>query len=198
MSTFTDTPIPGLTLVTPRVFGDHRGYFFESYNADTYRQAGIGCTFLQDNESRSKRGVLRGLHYQCGKHAQAKLVRVLDGEVLDVVVDIRHDSPTYGQSYSVRLSGQNQLQLYIPRGLAHGFAVLSESATFFYKCDNLYQPDSEGGIFYADPTLRIDWSLSANVVALSDKDAVLPMMGAHRPSGVSLADSLAAMRGHLA
>lgn len=195
MSTFTALPIPGLTLIEPRVFGDHRGYFFESYNAAIFRKAGIGCTFQQDNQSRSKRGVLRGLHYQCGVHVQAKLVRVLEGEVLDVVVDIRPDSPTYGQSYRIRLSAENQRQLFIPQGLAHGFAVLSESATFFYKCDRLYQPESEGGIFYADPALGIDWVLAQEEVALSDKDAVLPPMGAHREVGISLAESLAAMRG---
>lgn len=198
MSTFIATPIPGLTLIEPRIFGDDRGYFYESYNAHTFQEAGIGCTFQQDNQSRSKYGVLRGLHYQCDEHTQAKLVRVLEGKVLDVVVDIRPDSPTYGQSYRVELSAANQLQLFIPQGMAHGFAVLSEAATFYYKCDNFYHPASEGGIYYADATLGIDWSLSANAVVLSEKDAVLPPMGSHRPVGITLAQSLAAMRGEQA
>ena len=124
--------------MNPKIWGDDRGYFFESYNYDVFRQAGINSVFVQDNQSRSSRGVLRGLHYQVGAYAQAKLVRCMDGEVLDIAVDIREGSPTYGQSFSLILSAENKKQLYIPRGFAHGFLVLSETAEFFYKCDNFY------------------------------------------------------------
>lgn len=178
--TFTKTPIPGLLLFEPRVLEDSRGYFFEAFNARGFADAGIEASFVQDNQARSSYGVLRGLHYQVGDHAQAKLVRVLSGEVLDVVVDLREDSPHYGRSYKVRLSAANRLQLFIPRGFAHGYAVLSPTAEFFYKCDNYYARDYEGGIRFDDPTLQIDWELPDTDVILSEKDKSLPVFEAHR------------------
>ena len=172
---FIETNLKGCFIIEPKVFHDERGYFMESFNQNTFNQ-GIGqeVCFVQDNQSYSSKGVLRGLHYQCGEHAQAKLVRVLEGEVLDVAVDLRPDSETYGQSYSILLSEENKKQFYIPRGFAHGFIVLSEKATFFYKCDNFYNKDSEGGIIYNDPSLKIDWCLSHNELIISEKDKVLP------------------------
>lgn len=171
---FHQTGIEGLLLFEPKVFGDHRGYFYESYNKQVFEEAGITCDFVQDNISFSKRGVLRGLHYQLNPHAQAKLVRVNRGEVLDVVVDIRKSSPTFGKSYSVKLNDENKLQLFVPRGFAHGFAVLSEEAEFCYKCDNFYNKESEAGIIYSDPALGIDWQLSMEEAVLSAKDTILP------------------------
>lgn len=176
---FHETGIEGLKVFEPKVWGDDRGYFFESYNYDTFRQAGINAVFVQDNQSRSTRGVLRGLHYQVGAYAQAKLVRCIEGEVLDVVVDIREGSATYGQSYSVLLSAENKKQLFIPRGFAHGFVVLSPTAEFFYKCDNFYSKTSEGGILYNDPQLKIDWQIDHSEVILSDKDKINPTFGNH-------------------
>lgn len=178
---FIDTSIEGLKVFEPRVFGDDRGYFFESYNKNSFIAAGIPTEFVQDNESRSVYGVLRGLHYQCGEYAQAKLVRVVEGAVLDVAVDIRKDSSTYGQSYSVRLSAENKRQLFIPRGFAHGFVVLSPTAIFCYKCDNFYNKESEGGLRFDDPTLGIDWEIEAADIILSEKDKVNPLFGQHRP-----------------
>ena len=140
---------------------------------------------MQDNQARSTRGVLRGLHYQTGASAQAKLVRVLEGKVLDAVVDLRTGSPTYGKFYAVELSADNHLQMLVPRGFAHGYAVLSETATFFYKCDNFYDKSAEGGLHYADPNLGIDWQLKPEQVLLSEKDRVLPAFGAHLASGVN-------------
>ena len=177
---FIETPIEGLLIFEPRVFGDERGYFYESYNYDTFRSAGINAVFVQDNQSRSTRNVLRGLHYQVGAFAQAKLVRVLEGEVMDVVVDIREGSPTYGQSYSLLLTAQNKKQLYIPRGFVHGFTVLSDVAEFFYKCDNFYSKESEGSIAFDDPALNIDWGIDLSAAILSEKDRVHPKMGEHR------------------
>lgn len=176
---FHETGIEGLKVFEPKVWGDDRGYFFESYNYDTFRQAGINAVFVQDNQSRSTRGVLRGLHYQVGAYAQAKLVRCIEGEVLDVVVDIREESATYGQSYSVLLSAENKKQLFIPRGFAHGFVVLSPTAEFFYKCDNFYSKVSEGGLLYNDPQLKIDWQIDDSEVILSDKDKINPTFGNH-------------------
>ena len=172
---FIETKLKGCFEINPNIILDERGYFMESFNEMKF-QDGIGenVHFVQDNQSYSTRGVLRGLHYQTGQHAQAKLVRVLDGEVLDVAVDIRPDSPTYGQSVSVILSAENKKQFFIPRGFAHGFAVLSKSATFFYKCDNFYNKESEGGIMFNDPTLDIDWQLKADEYIISAKDQVLP------------------------
>jgi len=172
---FIPTKLEGCFVIEPKIFNDERGYFLESYNEKTF-QNGIGqpIQFVQDNQSYSSKGVLRGLHYQTGEHAQAKLVRVLQGEVLDVVVDIRPDSKTYGESFSVLLSGENQKQFFIPRGFAHGFLVLSETATFFYKCDNFYNKESEGGIIYNDKSLNIDWQFSNDELLISEKDAILP------------------------
>jgi dTDP-4-dehydrorhamnose 3,5-epimerase len=179
---FTDTPIPGLLLFEPDVFEDDRGYFFEAYNARQFAEAGIGATFVQDNQAHSGYGVLRGLHYQVKPYAQAKLVRALEGMILDVVVDIRPDSPTYGETYKVLLSADNKRQLFIPRGFAHGYLVLSEQAEFFYKCDNFYSWEHEGGIRYDDPKLNIDWEISAEDLILSKKDQHLPLFGEHRKS----------------
>ncbi len=151
------TPIPGLLLFTPRVFPDERGYFFESWNARTFAGFGISTDFVQDNEAASTRGVLRGLHYQRGADAQAKLVRVISGEVFDVAVDLRPGSPTLHQWFGVYLSGKNRKQLYVPRGFAHGYLVTSERAVFAYKCDNFYAPRSEDGRRYDDPEFGIEW-----------------------------------------
>lgn len=172
---FIPTALEGCFIIEPKIISDARGYFMESFNEMTF-QLGLGqpVHFVQDNQSFSSRGVLRGLHYQTGAHAQAKLVRVFKGEVLDVAVDIRPGSKTYGQSVSVLLSGENQKQLFIPRGFAHGFLVLSETAVFFYKCDNFYNKESEGGIIYNDETLAIDWNFPQNELVISDKDQVQP------------------------
>lgn len=177
---FIETEIPGLKVFEPKVWGDERGYFFESYNQTMFREAGINDTFVQDNQARSVRGVLRGLHYQIGEFAQSKLVRCVEGEVLDVVVDIREGSPTYGKSYGVILSAANKRQLYVPRGFAHGYAVLSETAEFAYKCDNFYAPTHEGGLAFDDPTLGIDWQLDADEIKLSEKDKINPKFGQHK------------------
>ncbi len=174
---FTETKLKGCFILEPKIFKDERGYFMESFNERTF-QEGIGqkVTFVQDNQSFSTRGVLRGLHYQCGEHAQAKLVRVLQGEVLDVAVDLRIESPTYGQYETVLLSGENQIQFFMPRGFAHGFLVLSETATFFYKCDNFYNKESEGGLAYNDKTVDINWNFPIQDMIISDKDKVLPIL----------------------
>lgn len=176
---FTTTDFPGLLVFESKVFGDERGYFFESFNQNSFESAGIDRPFVQDNQARSSFGVLRGLHFQKGDAAQAKLVRVLEGKVLDVVVDLRVGSPTYGKSYSIELSAENKLQLYVPRGFAHGYVVLSDSAEFFYKCDNFYSKADEGGIIYNDPVLNIDWGLDISLAVLSDKDKVLPKLSEH-------------------
>lgn len=177
---FIETGIKDLKVFEPQVWGDDRGYFFESFNTNTFKEAGIDTTFVQDNQARSTYGVLRGLHYQIGKQAQAKLVRVVEGAVLDVAVDLRPDSPTYGQSYSIELSAENKKQLFVPRGFAHGYVVLTETAEFFYKCDNFYHKESEGGLLYNDPKLNIDWIIDLKDAQLSDKDKVLPTIGNHR------------------
>ncbi|HMO39506.1 MAG TPA: dTDP-4-dehydrorhamnose 3,5-epimerase [Saprospiraceae bacterium] len=177
---FFPTPILDLMLFEPMLREDERGYFFEAYNAQTFREAGIEAQFVQDNQARSTRGVLRGLHYQIEPWAQAKLVRVTEGEVLDVAVDIRPNSPTYGQSYSVLLSAANKRQLFVPRGFAHGYVVLSETAEFFYKCDNFYSKAHEGGIRWDDPTLSINWQMPPQALLLSERDAALPLFGQHR------------------
>ena len=166
-----NTDIPGLLILEPVIHGDARGYFFEAFNQKDFDEAvGAHVTFVQDNESKSSYGVLRGLHFQKGDHAQAKLVRVVSGRVLDVAVDIRPGSPTFGRHVSVELTGENHRMFFIPRGFAHGFSVLSEEAVFQYKCDNFYCPESEGGIAWDDPSLGIDWQLPAEAVKLSDKD----------------------------
>lgn len=171
------TDIEGLIIVEPKVFGDARGYFFESYSQRVFKeQTGLDVHFVQDNESRSCRGVVRGLHFQCPPYAQSKLVRVVEGCVMDVVVDIRRGSPTYGRYASVELSADNKRQLFIPKGFAHGFAVMSETAVFQYKCDEYYHPESEGAIAWNDPTLAIDWKLPKESIILSDKDRCHPML----------------------
>ena len=171
------TPLEGCFVIKPAVFTDPRGYFFESFNEQRFNEkSGLDVRFVQDNQSFSSYGVLRGLHFQTGEAAQAKLVRVLKGEVLDVAVDIRKGSATYGQWHSVLLSEENKLQFYIPRGFAHGFVVLSEQAEFFYKCDNYYSKAAEGGLHYADPELNIDWQVPAESLLVSEKDEVLPYL----------------------
>lgn len=173
----TETKLKGCFIIEPRIFADSRGYFFESFNAEKFEElTGQNGHFVQDNQSASTYGVVRGLHFQKGEHAQAKLVRVLEGMVLDVAVDIREGSETYGQYVSLELSAENNLQLYIPRGFAHGFSVLSERAVFAYKCDNGYNKESEGGIRFDDPLLNIDWGISKDKMQLSDKDLVLPFL----------------------
>ena len=169
-----ETDISGLLILEPKVFGDSRGYFLETWKKDVYEAAGIVCDFVQDNESKSSYGVLRGLHYQAEPYTQAKLVRVVTGSVLDIAVDIRKGSPTYGRHVAVELTGDNKRQLFIPRGFAHGFAVLSEEAIFAYKCDRLYAPSSERGIKYDDPTLGIDWRIPLEARKTSEKDAHHP------------------------
>jgi dTDP-4-dehydrorhamnose 3,5-epimerase len=171
------TSLQDCLLIKDRIFKDDRGYFFESFNQKTFKElTGVDINFVQDNQSRSQYGVLRGLHFQTGSHAQAKLVRVLEGKVLDVAVDIRKESPTYGKSFSVELSDTSGTQLFIPRGFAHGFVVLSETATFFYKCDNYYNKASESGIAYNDPKLEIDWVVDAADIILSEKDRNNPTL----------------------
>lgn len=173
-----ETNIEGCYILEPRVFEDDRGYFYESFNAKTFgKLTGQETNFVQDNQSFSTYGVIRALHAQAGEHAQAKLVRVLQGEVLDVAVDARKDSPTYGKHFSIKLNPKNKLQLFIPRGCLHGFSVLSETAEFFYKCDNYYNKESERGIIYNDPELNIDWQIPAEKQRVSEKDKVLPLFG---------------------
>ena len=173
----TETELKGCFILEPEIYEDSRGYFFEPFNHNRFCEAiGKQVDFVQDNQSFSKKGVIRALHYQVGEHAQAKLVRVLQGKVLDVAVDLREDSKTFGQHVAVELSSENRKQIFIPKGFAHGFAVLSDSAEFFYKCDNYYNAGSEGGIIYNDRDLEIDWKLSETEVILSQKDATLPTL----------------------
>ena len=173
----TKTKLEGCLVLEPALFKDERGYFMESFNAADFNAIVGGEThFVQDNQSYSTKGVIRALHYQVGQHAQAKLVRVLNGKVLDVAVDIRKGSPTFGQYIAEELSGENKKQLFIPRGFAHGFVVLSDTAEFFYKCDNYYNKESEGGIIFNDPTLDIDWKLPHEELMVSEKDRVLPTL----------------------
>ena len=166
------TPIRDVLLITPRVFNDSRGYFFESFRQDLMEAQGINSVFVQDNQAFSTYGTLRGLHFQSGQYAQSKLVRATQGEVLDVIVDLRPDSATYGQSFSVRLSAENNLQMYVPRGFAHGYVVLSPTALFQYKCDNYYHKSAEGGIRFDDPDLDIDWMVPKERLLISEKDHV--------------------------
>jgi dTDP-4-dehydrorhamnose 3,5-epimerase len=168
------TDFPGLFIFEPVVFKDSRGYFFESYSARIFRAEGINITFAQDNQSKSSYGVIRGLHYQLNPHAQIKLVRVLSGTILDVVVDLRTGSPTYGKTFSLELSAENNKQLLIPKGFAHGFSVLSETAEIMYKCDEFYHKESEAGIIYSDETLNIDWKVPLGKAIISDKDLHQP------------------------
>lgn len=172
-----ETDIKGLLVIEPRVFGDARGYFMESFSERKFRElTGLDVDFVQDNESRSSYGVVRGLHMQLPPHAQAKLVRVVSGRALDVAVDLREGSPTYGRHFAIELTGENHLQVYIPKGFAHGFAALSDEVVFQYKCDEYYAPDSEAAIIWNDPDLDIDWRLPAADVIVSDKDKNHPKL----------------------
>jgi len=181
---FIKTELPGLLVFEPNVFEDSRGYFFEAYNEKQFQQEGIDIRWVQDNQSSSTYGVIRGLHYQLPPYDQTKLVRVLRGKILDVVVDIRKGSPTFGKSFSKVLSAKNKRQLFIPKGFAHGFSVLSEKAEVLYKCDGFYNKESEGGIIYNDPALEIDWRIPAEEAIISDKDKVLPTLAECRNSFV--------------
>ena len=175
--TVKETKLKGCFILEPKVFQDSRGYFFESFNQNTFnRLIGKNINFIQDNESFSSKGVLRGLHFQKGEDAQAKLVRVVKGTVLDIAVDIRKNSPTFGQNVTLELSEDNKQQLFIPRGFAHGFIVLSDTAIFSYKCDNFYNKESEGGIIYNDASLKIDWKLNEKEFIVSEKDLQLPTL----------------------
>ena len=171
-----ETCIDGVVIIEPRIFPDPRGWFFESFNRKEFEEKVGPVDFVQDNESKSSYGVVRGLHFQKGEHAQAKLVRVVKGTVLDVAVDIREGSPTFGKHVAVELSGGNHRQFFLPRGMAHGFSVLSEEAIFQYKCDNFYCPSSEGAIAWDDPDLGIDWRIPAEMVILSEKDSHHPTL----------------------
>ncbi|MBC6994679.1 dTDP-4-dehydrorhamnose 3,5-epimerase [Neolewinella lacunae] len=174
---FFPTPLAGVQRFEPRIFGDERGYFFESYNQQTFQQAGIDNLFVQDNQAKSPRGVLRGMHQQTGEAAQAKLVRVIAGEVFDVVVDLRPGSPTLHQWYGCILSADNQQQLFVPRGCAHGYLVLSETAIFAYKCDNFYFPQAEAGLRYDDPTIGIEWPDLGKAFTVAARDLAWPLLG---------------------
>jgi dTDP-4-dehydrorhamnose 3,5-epimerase len=171
---FHSTEFPDLFLFQPRVFEDKRGYFFESYNQQVFADAGLEYTWVQDNQSQSAYGVVRGLHYQIEPHTQAKLVRVLQGVIWDVVVDLRKGSPTYGKSYGVELSAENKWQILVPKGFAHGFSVLSETVEVLYKCDAYYHKESEQGICWNDPDLQIDWKIPADKMIISEKDLTHP------------------------
>ena len=170
------TKIDGLVIIEPKLFVDERGYFFESFNQRDFTSAVGNVTFVQDNESKSSYGVLRGLHFQLPPYAQSKLVRVIEGKVLDVAVDLRKSSLTYGQYVSVELTADNHRQLYIPKGFAHGFVVLSQQAVFQYKCDEFYHPEAEGAIAWNDPTINIDWQIPTEDIILSAKDKSHPML----------------------
>jgi dTDP-4-dehydrorhamnose 3,5-epimerase len=172
---FFKTDIPDLLIFEPKVFEDSRGYFFEAYNQGTFYKEGVDLNFVQDNQSKSSYGVIRGLHYQLNPHAQYKLVRALQGTILDVAVDIRKDSPTFGKHFSIELSAENKKQLLIPSGFAHGFSVLTDTAIVFYKCDGLYNKESEAGIIYNDASLNIDWKIPAGKELVSEKDLQQPL-----------------------
>ena len=171
-----ETPIKDLFIIKPRVFADARGFFFESYNETNYKADGIDIHFCQDNQSKSSYGVIRGLHYQLNPQSQSKLVSVVQGSVWDVAVDLRKNSPTFGQWYGVELTEENHLQFLVPQGFAHGFSVLSETAVFTYKCDDFYSPTLERGIMYNDPALAIDWKIPADKAIISDKDTKHPLL----------------------
>lgn len=172
-----ETPIKGLLIIEPRVFNDDRGYFFESYNANTFKEAtGLDIDFVQDNQARSTQNVLRGLHYQNAPHAQTKLIRAIEGAIWDVVVDLRKDSETYGRWYGLELSAENKRQFLIPKGFAHGYSVLTETAEVFYKCDDFYSQKDEGGLYYNDPELQIDWKIDLDAAIVSEKDKVQPKL----------------------
>lgn len=173
---FTPTEFAGLMVFEPRVFIDNRGYFFESYNEAVFHEAGVTMKWVQDNQARSSYGVVRGLHFQTPPYTQTKLIRALQGSILDVVVDIRKEQPTYGKVFSIELSAENKKQLLVPAGFAHGYSVLSETAEVMYKCDNLYNKGAEGGLLPTDPSLAIDWQIPAEAMILSEKDQVYPIL----------------------
>lgn len=170
----TETGIPNLQIITPKVFEDNRGYFFESFNSSAFQKLGLNQGWIQDNQSKSSFGVIRGLHYQLAPFSQSKLVRVIVGRILDVALDIRRGSPTFGKHFAIELSEENKKQLLIPRGFAHGFSVLSDNAVVLYKCDNAYKQDAERGIMFNDPYLGIDWQISEDQAIVSAKDKVYP------------------------
>lgn len=172
--TIENTEFPGLQIILPDVFEDNRGYFFESYNQKNFVKEGVLYNFVQDNQARSSYGIIRGLHYQLEPHAQTKLIRVLTGSILDVVVDIRKGAPTFGKVFTLELSAENKKQLLIPRGFAHGYSVLSETAEVFYKCDTYYNKESEGGIAWNDQDLNIDWKVPVDKTIISEKDRLYP------------------------
>lgn len=179
---FIKTEIEDVWVIEPNIFKDDRGYFYESFNAETFnKETGLNINFVQDNQSKSNKGVLRGMHYQTGEHAQAKLVRVLQGSVQDVAVDLRKNSPTFGKHFSIILTAENHKQLFVPRGFAHGFLVLEDNTIFAYKCDNFYNKASEGGLIYNDETTAIKWELDADEFILSEKDEILPALDNCRP-----------------
>ena len=173
---FTKTEFSGLLVFEPKVYGDSRGYFFESYNQKAFLEEGIEIVFIQDNQASSSFGVIRGLHFQLQPYAQTKLIRVLSGKIIDTVVDIRKNSPTYGKTYSIELSSENKKQLLVPKGFAHGYSVISETAEVFYKCDVFYHKESEGGIAWNDPALNINWQIPAENVKVSEKDSFYPSL----------------------
>jgi dTDP-4-dehydrorhamnose 3,5-epimerase len=173
---FIATDFPGLLVYEPVVHGDGRGYFYESYNQHTFRKWGVDLAFVQDNQARSVYGVLRGLHFQRSPHSQTKLIRALEGVILDVVVDLRVGSPVYGKVFSIELSAENKKQLLVPKGFAHGYSVLSETAEVFYKCDSFYNKEAEGGVAFNDPALAIDWKVPTDKMILSPKDTAYPVL----------------------
>jgi dTDP-4-dehydrorhamnose 3,5-epimerase len=173
---FIKTNFPGLLIFEPKVFEDSRGYFYESYNENICKEAGVDIRFVQDNQAQSSYGVIRGLHYQLDPYAQTKFIRVLSGNILDVVVDLRKHSPTFGKSYTIELSAQNKLQLLVPKGFAHGYSVLSETSEVFYKCDSFYYKAAEGGVMFNDPALEIDWKIPADKQIISEKDLLHPSL----------------------
>jgi dTDP-4-dehydrorhamnose 3,5-epimerase len=173
---FIKTDFPGLLIFEPKVFEDSRGYFFESYNANTCKAHGLEMAFIQDNQARSEYGVIRGLHYQLAPYAQTKFIRTLSGSILDVVVDMRKGSPTFGKSFSIELSAENKKQLLVPKGFAHGYSVLSSIAEVFYKCDAFYNKEAEAGLLFNDPSLNIDWKIDAGKEIISEKDLILPTL----------------------
>jgi len=173
---FILTEFPELLIYEPRIFNDDRGYFFESYNENTFLADGVAMKFVQDNQARSTYGVIRGLHFQLTPHAQTKLIRSLSGSILDVVVDLRKGSPKYGKVFRIELSADNKKQLLVPKGFAHGYSVLTETAEVLYKCDSFYHKESEGGLLFNDPALDIDWQIPADKVLVAQKDLILPVL----------------------
>lgn len=173
---FEETGLSGLLIYTPRVFEDGRGYFFESYNQEVFRQDGVDVNFIQDNQAKSSFGVVRGLHFQKPPHAQTKLIRVINGSIIDALVDLRKGSSTFGKSFSIKLSANNKKQLLVPRGFAHGYSVLEDDTIVVYKCDGLYHVASEGGLLLSDPSLNIDWQIPADKMIISDKDKMYPTL----------------------